>query len=467
MEKYLQNRVFKIIKDVVQKEKIEAYIIGGFVRDIFIGRNSKDIDIVALGSGIHLAEKIAARMGGNVQVSVFKNFGTAQIKFEDIEIEFVGARKESYRQNSRKPLVETGTLVDDQNRRDFTINTLAISLESQNYGKLIDPFNGLSDINNKIIRTPLDPDTTFSDDPLRMMRAIRFASQLDFVIEKETFESIQRNYERINIISQERIVEELNKILLSEQPSRGFHLLNESRLLSLILPELEKLKGTETKNGFTHKDNFYHTLQVLDNLSLASENLWLRWSSLLHDIGKGHTKKMSEFGWTFHGHDAVGARMVVELFKRMKMPMNEKMKYVEKMVLLHLRPISLSQEEVTDSAVRRILFDAGNDIDDLMTLCEADITSKIDEKVKLYLQNFKIVRQKIKEVEEKDAIRNFQPPISGTEIIEALNIAPCKLIGDIKTAIKDAILDGKIRNNHDEAYAFMLEEGKRMGIVSR
>lgn len=467
MQQYLKQDIFKIISEVADIENTQAFVIGGFVRDIFLKRTSKDIDIVVLGNGIDIAKKVSKKIKRST-VSVFKNFGTAQLKSDDLEVEFVGARKESYRLDSRKPIVENGTLEDDLMRRDFTINALAISLNSKTYGKLLDHFKGLEDIEDRIIRTPLDPDQTFSDDPLRMIRAIRFATQLNFTIEQKTFKSIHRNRSRIEIVSQERIVEELNKILLSNRPSTGFLLLDQSGLLELIFPKLFNLKGSETKNGLSHKDNFLHTLQVLDNVSKKTDNLWLRWSALLHDIAKPDTKRyFPKQGWTFHGHEFLGAKMVPVIFRDLKLPLNEKMKYVQKMVQLHLRPIILSLEIVTDSAVRRLLFDAGDDIDDLMILCEADITSKNDSTVRKHLANFKIVRQKLKELEERDTIRNFQPPVSGELIMETFDIKPCREIGIIKIAIKDAILDGVIRNNFDEAYALMLEKGKELKLTPK
>ncbi|NOU61339.1 HD domain-containing protein [Marinifilum caeruleilacunae] len=465
MKEHLKHPIFSIISDIVSTENLESYVIGGFVRDIFLKRESKDIDVVVIGSGIELAQKVAAK-AGNPKVSIFKNFGTAMLKFKDLEIEFVGARKESYNRNSRKPIVENGSLEDDQKRRDFTINALALSLHKDNFGELLDPFGGIDDLNNKIIKTPMDPMITFSDDPLRMMRAIRFATQLNFKISDVTFEAIKENKERIHIISKERIIEELNKIVMSKKPSIGFKLLDESGLLQIIFPEFHKLKGRETRNGISHKDNFYHTLEVLDQLVPHSDNLWLRWSALLHDIAKPNTKKFIKgIGWTFHAHNFVGEKMVPRIFKNMKLPLNEKMKFVQKMVLLHMRPIVLAQEEVTDSAVRRLLFDAGDDIDELMKLCEADITSKNEEKVKRFLDNFQLVRRKLKEVEEKDAVRNFQPPIDGQEIIDTFNLSPCKTIGDIKLAIKDAILDGVIPNEREAAYQFMIEKGKELGLT--
>jgi poly(A) polymerase len=461
---YLKHPVFNIISELAKQENKEVYVIGGFVRDALLGRQSKDIDIVVVGNGVEFAEKLNDKIKGKSKLSVFKNFGTAMIKLQDWEIELVGARKESYRRDSRKPIVEDGTLQDDQNRRDFTINALAINLRPEAFGKFVDPFDGISDLESKIIRTPLDPEITFSDDPLRMMRAIRFATQLDFIIEEKTLKAIANQCDRIKIISKERIIDELNKIVLSPKPSIGFKLLDQTGLLKLIFPEMDKLKGVELIDGKGHKDNFFHTLKVLDNICEHTDDLWLRWSAILHDIAKPDTKRFSEGGWTFHGHDALGAKMVPHIFRRMKLPMNQKMKFVQKMVLLHLRPIVLAQDIVTDSAVRRLLNEAGDDVEKLMTLCEADITSKNDVKVQKYLRNFKIVRQKLKEVEEKDAVRNFQPPISGELIIETFNIKPSKIVGDIKNNIKEAILDGKIRNNYEEAYQFMLEEGKRLGL---
>ena len=468
MKEALTYPIFKLIAETASEMKIPAYVVGGYVRDFIMHRPSEDIDIVTVGDGVELANNVAFRLNEKVKVHVYKNFGTAMFVHKGIRnwrIEFVGARKESYRKNSRKPEVEVGTMEDDQERRDFTINAMAISLQPDNYGVLIDPFGGVKDIDDRIIRTPLDPDITYSDDPLRMMRAIRFATQLEFEIHKQSLDAISRNLERILIISYERITEELNKIILSKRPSVGFKLLNETGLLDIIFPELSSLKGAEFVNGKGHKDNFFHTLQVLDNVALESDNLWLRWAALLHDIAKPVTKKYDpKSGWTFYGHDYIGSKMVPKIFKKLKLPLNEKMKYVEKLVLLHLRPQVLSDEGITDSAVRRLLFDAGDDIDDLMLLCEADITSKNPRKVKKYLNNFKIVRQKLQEIEGKDKLRNWQPPISGEDIMNAFNIGPSREVGIIKIAIREAILDGRIGNNYNDAYEQMIREGKKIGL---
>ncbi len=456
MYSFLNEPIFKLIQQSSDELNIDTYAIGGYVRDFFLERKSKDIDVVTLGKSIDLANLLHQKLGEEAHLSVFKNFGTAQIKFHDLEIEFVGARKESYNHNSRNPIVEDGSLEDDQNRRDFTINAIAIGLSKNNFGKLLDPFNGLNDLTNKTLKTPLNPDITYSDDPLRMMRAIRFASQLNFQIDEPSFEAISKNKKRIKIISAERIADEINKIILSQKPSVGFKLLLNSGLLDLIFPELVKLLGTETINGLSHKDNFYHTLEVLDNVAEKSNNLWLRWAAILHDIAKPATKRFEEgHGFTFHGHEDKGARMVPKIFANLKLPLNEKMKHVQKLVELHLRPIVLAKTEVTDSAIRRLLFEAGDKIEDLMILCESDITTKNPNKVKKYLNNFEIVRQKLIEIEEKDKIRNWQPPITGEEIMTIYNIMPSKKIGLLKNALKDAILDGLVGNNFEEAKNFL------------
>ena len=466
LKKHLNNTIFKIVSQAADELGYETYVIGGYVRDVLLNSNEpKDIDFVCVGSGIELAQKVKSILDTESKVQVFKNFGTAMLKHNDLELEFVGARKESYRIDSRKPIVEDGTLEDDQNRRDFSINALAIQLNASHFGKLIDPFNGLKDLENKIIRTPLEPNKTYSDDPLRMMRAIRFSCQLNFTIEEKSLKAITENANRLNIVSQERITDELNKIILSKIPSKGFKLLFNTQLLHQFFPKMVELQGIEVIDNKGHKDNFYHTLKVLDNISQESDSLWLRWAAILHDIAKPDTKRFEEkHGWTFHGHEFLGSKMVPKIFKSLKLPLNEKMKYVQKLVRLHLRPIVLAQEIVTDSAVRRLLFDAGEDIDDLMTLCDADITSKNPEKVKRYLENFKVVRQKIKDVEERDHIRNMQPPISGEEIIELFDLKPSREIGLLKSAIKEAILDGEISNNKDEAHDFLIEKAAEMGI---
>ncbi|MBX3240085.1 MAG: HD domain-containing protein [Chitinophagaceae bacterium] len=460
-EAYIFDQVARAAREL----GVDAYIIGGFVRDKIIDRESKDVDIVCLGDGIELANKVAGYFKPVPKVSFFKNFGTAHIKVDDMDIEFVGARKESYRSHSRKPEVEPGTLEDDQNRRDFTINALAVSLNKSNFGELIDPFEGYRAIEEKIIRTPLDPDRTFSDDPLRMMRAIRFASQLQFTIDEVTWKGIKKNKERIKIVSQERITDELNKILLSAKPSAGLDFLFQSGILAIIFPEMVALAGAEYIDGMGHKDNFYHTLQVVDNIAVYTDDLWLRWAALLHDIGKPPTKRFEEgHGWTFHGHEVVGGRMVPKIFSKLKLPLDNKMRFVRKLVELHLRPISLTKENITDSAIRRLLFDAGDDIDTLMLLCKADITSKNKQKVKRYLDNFEMVKYRLEEVETSDKIRNWQPPVSGEMIMEVFGIPPCRHVGDIKNAIKDAILDGEIENSYESAYAYMLRVAATLNL---
>lgn len=462
--KELDKQLFKTVCNAASQLQLETYVIGGFVRDILLNRTSKDIDFVCVGSGIGLATKVNELIPDS-NLTVFKSFGTAMVKADDLELEFVGARKESYRQNSRKPIVENGTIEDDQNRRDFTINAMAISLNMVSFGQLVDPFGGIADLKKRIIRTPLDPSITFSDDPLRMMRAVRFAVQLGFDIEPTTFQAIATNLDRIKIVSQERITDELNKIILSKIPSYGFKLLYTSGLLKYIFPEMVALHGVEKRDGKSHKDNFYHTLQVLDNVAEVSDDLWLRWAAILHDIAKPATKRFNKkVGWTFHGHEDKGARMVPGIFKSLKLPLNEKMQFVKKLVRLHLRPIALVKENITDSAIRRLLFEAGDDTEALMMLCKADITSKNDAKVKRYLNNFKKVENKLAEVEEKDHLRNFQPPISGELIMEHFNLKPSRVVGEIKERIKEAILDGRIKNNFDEAFKLMVEIAPKYGL---
>lgn len=461
----IDNEIFRTVGSIADGMNRPCYTVGGYVRDLFLERRSKDIDFVTVGSGIEVAQAVADKFGKKAHLSVFRNFGTAQVKFRDNELEFVGARRESYRRDSRKPIVEDGTLEDDLSRRDFTINAMALCVNSSNFGELIDRYNGLRDMEQRIIRTPLDPDITFSDDPLRMMRAIRFATQLDFKIYPETFAAIARNAERISIISKERIMDELMKIMASPRPSIGWELLLRTGLLRLIFPEFHAMKGVEVVKGRGHKDNFYHTLAVVDNVAQKSDNVWLRWSALLHDIAKPVTKRWDEkIGWTFHNHNFIGAKMIPRIFREMRFPLNEKMKYVQKMVELHMRPIALVEDEVTDSAVRRLLFDAGDDIDDLMMLCEADITSKNQEKVKRFLDNFAVVRQKLIELEEKDRIRNFQPPVSGEEIMEIFALTPSREVGTIKESIKNAILDGVIPNEREAAYNYMLKTAETLGL---
>ena len=461
----LSDKIFHTVGIVADGMSQPCYVVGGYVRDLFLHRTSKDIDFVTVGSGISLAERLATSLGGKTSLAVYRNFGTAQVKNGDLELEFVGARRESYHRESRNPIVEDGTLDDDQRRRDFTINAMAISVNADSFGELVDPFGGIDDLGRKIIRTPLDPDITFSDDPLRMMRAIRFATQLQFDIFPETFEAIKRNAYRIEIISKERIYDELTKIMKSSRPSTGIILLESSGLLALICPELAALKGSEVKDGRGHKDNFYHTMQVLDRVAERSDNVWLRWAALFHDVAKPVTKKYdAHLGWTFHNHNFVGKKMIPSIFKRMKFPMDDRMKYVQKLVELHMRPIALVEDIVTDSAVRRLLFEAGDDIDDLMTLCEADITSKNSEKVKRFLDNYVLVRKKLEEIEEKDRIRNFQPPVSGQDIMETFGIEPSSIVGQIKEAIKEAILDGKIENDRSQAWKMMIQLAAEHGL---
>ena len=463
MQQHLQNPIFKTLSTIADKNNTEAYVIGGFVRDLFLDRPSKDIDVVVVGSGIEYAEAVGRKL--NTKVAVFKNFGTANIKYQDLEVEFVGARKESYRSDSRKPIVEDGTLEDDQLRRDFTINALAINLNADHFGELLDPFDGIKDLENKLIRTPLDPEITFSDDPLRMMRAIRFASQLDFNIDPAALNAIKTQKQRITIVSKERITDEMNKIILSKKPSIGFKHLFDTGLLQLIFPQMAQLYGVEIIKGKGHKDNFYHTLEVLDNICADTDDLWLRWAAILHDIAKPATKRFEEgHGWTFHGHEDRGARMVPKIFAQLKLPLNEKMKYVQKLVQLHLRPIVLAQETVTDSAVRRLLFDAGEEIESLMLLCNADVTTKNEYKKTKYRNNFELVKQKLKDVEERDKIRNWQPPISGNDIMETFGLDAGKEVGIIKNAIREAILEGEITNDYQEAFNFMLNQAKQMGL---
>ena len=465
MQFELSHKIFNTVCQVADTKKVEVYVVGGFVRDLILKRDNKDIDFVVVGSGIELANEVARAINPKIEVTQFKNYGTAMFRIGDMDFEFVGARKESYNRDSRNPIVENGTLSDDQNRRDFTINAMAISVNRETFGQLVDPFDGVGDIERKIIRTPLDPDITFSDDPLRMMRAIRFATQLGFQIEENSFESIKRNAERLTILSRERINDELNKIILATRPSVGFKLMALTGLLKYVLPELEALRGVDVKEGRKHKDNFYHTIEVLDNISKTTDDLWLRWAALLHDIAKPIVKKYDKtLGWTFHGHEYLGSQWIPKLFKRLRMPTNAKMKYVQKLVGLHMRPIVLAQEIVTDSAIRRLLFEAGDDIEDLMLLCDADITSKNPDKVKRYLKNYQLVRKKLVEIEEKDRIRNFQPPVSGEQIMEYFNLPPCRAVGDLKDAIKDAILEGTIGNTHDEAWEYMLKTAENIGV---
>jgi putative nucleotidyltransferase with HDIG domain len=463
MQQHLQNPIFKTLSAIADKNNTEAYVIGGFVRDLFLNRPSKDIDVVVIGSGINYAEAVGKKL--NTKVAIFKNFGTANLKHQDLEVEFVGARKESYRSDSRKPIVEDGSLADDQIRRDFTINALAINLNAQNFGELLDPFDGVKDLENKLIRTPLDPEITFSDDPLRMMRAIRFATQLNFNIDEQAINAIKSQKQRISIVSKERITDEMNKIILSPKPSIGFKHLFDTGLLQLIFPQMAQLYGVDVIKGKGHKDNFYHTLEVLDNICAHTDDLWLRWAAILHDIAKPATKRFEEgHGWTFHGHEDKGARMVPKIFAQLKLPLNEKMKFVQKLVQLHLRPIVLAQDVVTDSAVRRLLFDAGEEIEALMMLCNADVTTKNEYKKTKYRNNFELVKQKLKDVEERDKIRNWQPPITGNDIMETFGLAAGREVGLIKNAIREAILEGEITNDYHEAFNFMLNQAKQMGL---
>ena len=461
----LEAPVFRLLTEAADSLGLECYLVGGYVRDLFLERPTNDIDVVVVGSGIRMAETFAARLGSGAHLSVFRNFGTAQVKYRHQEIEFVGARKESYSHDSRKPVVEDGTLEDDQNRRDFTINAMAVCLNAARRGELVDPFEGMWDLRDRLIRTPLDPDVTFSDDPLRMMRAVRFAAQLKFQIDDETFEALGRNRERIRIVSGERIIDELNKIMRTDTPSRGFVDLHRCGLLALILPELAALDCVETRNGRSHKNNFYHTLEVVDNVSRQSDNLWLRWAALLHDIGKPRSKRWEpQAGWTFHNHNYLGEKMIPGLFRRLKLPLDDRMKYVKKLVGLHMRPIVIADDEVTDSAVRRLLFEAGDGIDDLMLLCEADITSKNEQRKKNFLNNFRLVRQKLVDIEEKDRIRNFQPPVDGEEIMRLFALPPSREVGTLKGALKDAVLDGIVPNEHDAALAFVIQRAAEMGL---
>ena len=468
IKKNINNNLFKVISKCVNEDGIECYLIGGYVRDLVIGlKKPKDIDIMVVGDGIEMAKKVCKILNPKVKIKIYKNFRTAAFKYKNFDIEFVGARKESYKNSSRNPIVEIGTLNDDLNRRDFTINTIAIGLNSSNWGEILDKFNGLNDIENKLIRTPLDPVKTFSDDPLRMLRGIRFSCQLEFNLHSDLLNSISSEKNRIKIISRERTSEELNKILMTNKPSIGFKILDETGLLKIILPELTALKGIDEIDGYKHKDNFYHTLEVLDNICLATDNLWLRWSALLHDIGKAPTKEfINKIGWTFHGHELKGSKMAYKIFKRLNLPLNNKLKYVQKIIYMSSRPIVLSDDNISDSAVRRLIYDANEDVDDLLTLCEADITTKNPNRFKKYLNNFKKVRKKIVEVEKRDHIRNFQPPISGEEIMETFNLKPCKSIGKIKEAIKEAILEGEIKNDYNTAYKLMLEEGEKLGLIA-